>query len=302
MTPEQIADRESKFALKLVDSAAKQFTMGEPVDIGDGFDIKPISTKFDSFYYHSDTTKSKICLHFTVGVLPGDISTLTKENNHMSVQYVVDSLGNTYNLFDDKYWSYHLGANAVGGNSDMSKESIGIEISNYGPLVAKDGKFLDAYGNVYTTDLDFVDEINYRGYYYYAKMSERQIDAVAHLVVYLCQKHVIPINFKSDGEVFKSAKDALAFTGIFCHSNVRKDKFDLPPETMQKIIDRIEELCNPKVEEPVQESEPEPEAEPVQEPEKVEAPVAEQEEPKPVETKPMTFWQKLLLFLRCAFE
>ena len=201
MTPEQIADRESKFALKLVDSSAKQFTVGTPIDIGDGFDIKPLATKFDSFFYHSETKKTKICLHFTVGVLPGDIATLTKENNHMSVQYVVDGLGNTYGLFDDAYWSYHLGAKAVGGNADMSKQSIGIEISNYGPLTSKEGKFLDAYGNVFTSDVDFVDEINYRGYYFYAKMTDRQIDAVAHLLVYLCQKHMIPIEFKEDGRV-----------------------------------------------------------------------------------------------------
>lgn len=300
MTPEQIADRESKFALKLVDSSAKQFTVGTPIDIGDGFDIKPLTTKFDSFFYHSETKKTKICLHFTVGVLPGDIATLTKENNHMSVQYVVDGLGNTYSLFDDAYWSYHLGAKAVGGNADMSKQSIGIEISNYGPLTSKEGKFLDAYGNVFTSDVDFVDEINYRGYYFYAKMTDRQIDAVAHLLVYLCQKHMIPIEFKEDGEPFASNKEALSFTGIFCHSNVRKDKFDMPPEMVQKIVDRVEELIRPEI--PAEEPEPEPKSEPEQVQET--KPQIEEPVPTPVteEPKKMSFWQRLLELLRAAFE
>ena len=101
MTPETISERESKFALKLIDSTAKQFTAGTKISIGNDFAITPISTSFKSYYYQTKTVKKQICLHFTVGVLPGDIATLTKADNHMSVQYVVDRLGFIYRLFPD---------------------------------------------------------------------------------------------------------------------------------------------------------------------------------------------------------
>ncbi len=319
MTPETISERESKFALKLIDSTAKQFTAGNKIGIGNDFAITPISTSFKSYYYQTKTEKKQICLHFTVGVLPGDIATLTKADNHMSVQYVVDRLGFIYRLFPDDYWSYHLGSTAIGGNSVMSKQSIGIEISNYGPLRFKDGKYIDAYGNTYTTDVSLVDSVSYRGYDYYAKMSERQKEAVARLLVYLSERHNIPLKFKDYiGEVFGSAEEAVAFRGIFCHSNVRPDKFDLPPEMTLQIKDVLDNITKPSDPEP-------PKEEPKEEPPKEEAAPVETapEEPKhdyhveetpkgdlvivdkaaaTVEAPKKSWWQRLVEFLRNAFE
>ena len=318
MTPETISERESKFALKLIDSTAKQFTAGNKIDLGNGFFITPLSTVFKSYFYQTRTEKKQICLHFTVGVLPGDIATLTKENNHMSVQYVVDRLGFVYRLFPDDFWSYHLGSTAIGGNSVMSKQSIGIEISNYGPLRLKDDKYVDAYGNTYTTDDSLVDAVSYRGYDFYAKMSDRQKEAVARLMVYLSERHNIPLTFKDCiGDVFETAEEAVSFRGIFCHSNVRKDKYDLPPEMVFQIEDVLGNITK--------RSEPEPPKEAPKVEHKPEEPKAEEpkEEPKhdyhveetpkgdlvivdkaaqPVVVPQNTWWQKLVEFIRKAFE
>ena len=51
MTPETIASRESKFATTLTDSSGKKFTAGNPIDIGDGFSIIPISPGFKTYFY-----------------------------------------------------------------------------------------------------------------------------------------------------------------------------------------------------------------------------------------------------------
>lgn len=319
MTPETISERESKFALKLIDSTAKQFTAGNKISLGNDFFITPLSTSFKSYYYQTRTEKKQICLHFTVGVLPGDIATLTKENNHMSVQYVVDRLGNVYRLFPDDFWSYHLGASAVGGNAVMSKQSIGIEISNYGPLRIKEDRYIDAYGNTYTTDDNLVDAVSYRGYDYYAKMSDRQKEAVARLLVYLSERHDIPLKFKEYiGDVFDSDEEAVAYRGIFCHSNVRPDKFDLPPEMTLQIKDVLDSIT--KKEEPAKVEEPK--KEPKEEPKPVEM-TAEPSEPKhdyhvdetpsgdvvivdkaaPAVAEPKkSWWQRLVDFIRGAFE
>lgn len=259
MTPETIANRESKFATTLTDSSGKKFTAGNPIDLGDGFSIIPISPGFKTYFYQTRTVKTQICLHFTVGVITGDVASLTKENNHMSVPYVVDRSGHIYRLFDDAFWSYHLGSTAIGGNAVMSKQSIGIEISNYGPLKDKEqnGNYVDAYGNLYTTDPANVDFVSYRGYCYYAKMTEIQKKAVAHLLKYLSEKHGIPLTFKEMiGDVFDTAAEAVAYKGIFCHSNVRKDKYDMPPEVTLQIKDTLDDM-NKVVEQVAAEPEPE---------------------------------------------
>jgi hypothetical protein len=306
MTPETIHDREKKFAEKLTDSSGKTFTAGNPIDIGDGFTIRPISPGFKTYFYQTKTEKTQICLHFTVGVITGDIASLTKENNHMSVPYVVDRCGNIYRLFDESFWSYHLGSSAIGGNAVMSKQSIGIEISNYGPLKEKDGKFIDAYGNTYTSKAEQVDSVSYRGYNYYAKMTDVQKHALAHLLKYLSEKHGIPLNFKEyTGEVFASPEEAVAYRGVFCHSNVRKDKFDLPPEFTLQIQDALNEFLCGK-EEPVSEPEPEPVEEPVKE-----TPSDEPNEPEDTEADttgpdeeqvPPTFWERVVAWLSSIFN
>ena len=303
MSPDTINTREKKFTDNLTDSSGKKFTAGTPIDIGDGFYITPLTAPFKTYYYQTKAEKSKICLHFTVGVITGDIASLTKENNHMSVPYVVDRLGNIYRLFDDSFWSYHLGSAAIGGNQIMSKASIGIEISNYGPLKLKDDKFVDAYGNTYCSDMGYVDAVSYRGYSYYAKMTAKQTDAVAHLLAYISEKHGIPLEFKDYiGEVFDTPEDAVNFRGVFCHSNVRSDKFDLPPEMTLQIVDSLKRM-NEKPEpepEPVKE---EPKEETAEEPPKQEEPVPEDTDEEPSsepeeEQVPKSTWERFVEWLK----
>jgi N-acetylmuramoyl-L-alanine amidase len=80
-----------------------------------------------SYYYKEETVKKKIILHFTLDYLKGDIATLT--TNHVSVPFVVGRSGLIYNLFASKYWSYHLGPGASGGNTAMSKDCICVASS-----------------------------------------------------------------------------------------------------------------------------------------------------------------------------
>ena len=59
-------------------------------------------------------------------------------------------------------------------------------------------------------------------------MTDVQISATAALIKYLGKKHNIPMNFKSDDTPFANNAEAVAFKGVFYHTNVRKDKFDWP--------------------------------------------------------------------------
>jgi hypothetical protein len=107
------------------------------------------------------------------------------------------------------------------------------------------------------------------------------------------------------GEVFTSPEEAVAYRGVFCHSNVRKDKFDLPPEFTLQIQDALNEfLCGN--EEPVRAPEPEHVEESVKE--------TPQDEPNELvdteadttgpdeEQVPPTFWERVVAWLSSIFN
>ena len=228
--PETIKKHEDDFFKNLTNSSGVKYSLKATTDIGNGIKVYSIRPNFTSYYYNVKTAKKSICLHFTVGYIKSDTSSLSKADNHVSVSYVVDRSGRIYEMFPDTEWSYHLGSGAIGGNGAMSKQSIGIEVSNYGPLKLSGDKLVDAYKNEYckVSETEFYSKQNYRGYDYYASMTDVQIEAVATLVKYLARKHDIPMNFKPDDSPFATDAAALAFKGVFYHTNVRKDKFDWP--------------------------------------------------------------------------
>ena len=282
MHPNTIATKESQFAKNLKLASGTVLREIERREIDGGFTIRSIRAPAETYYYKAVTLKTAICLHFTVGYILSDIAALTKADSHVSVSYVVDRSGNIYELFDHRYWSYHLGSGAVGGNGAMSKHSIGIEISNYGPLTLSNGKLLDAYGNTYCSESEsaLYDKCEYRGKSYYASMSPEQTAATAALIKYLCSTNGIPLEFKGDDSPFSSADEATTFKGIFYHTNVRKDKYDWPFGPSVKAV--ISACTEPDpVPEPIPEPvfEPEPE-EPVSEPEHEHS--HEQQKPTPV--------------------
>lgn len=185
----------------------------------------------DDWYYKSASNKDKIVLHFTAGVLHGDIGELTRQR--VSVAYVLARDGTVYELFDPKYWSYHLGRGATGGNQKNSKSSIGIEISNFGPLtLSEDKTFLKTWSDKSYCRIDQTEAYvhvkeGYRGHYYFATYTDAQYRALDSLITNICREHNIlrrlppvdqrGINLNQIGE------------GIWSHENFRADKLDVGP-------------------------------------------------------------------------
>lgn len=297
MRPETIQKREDEFFANLTNSAGVKYKLIQTTDIGQGVKIYSIRPDFTSYYYATKTTKKSICLHFTVGYIKSDTTALSTKDNCVSVSYVVDRSGHIYEMFPDTEWSYHLGSGAVGGNGNMSKQSIGIEISNYGPLKLSGENLVDAYGNNYCTvaETQFYDKLNYRGYDYFASMTDAQISATAALIKYLGKKHDIPMNFMPSDAPFANNAEAQAFKGVFYHTNVRKDKFDWPfGPSLKSVIAACSDVL-PKVGEAKADATKTAavpaEAKPVEAPKPVETPKAEVKAPevkKAPEIKPAT--------------
>jgi N-acetyl-anhydromuramyl-L-alanine amidase AmpD len=215
----------------------------------------------DEEYIKKETRKETIYLHHTAGGSRPDWSIGGWEKDFLKDKNgnpVLDSNGNPKPLkvgtsyvigrkssstddvlwdgkilraFDDKFWAYHLGISSS-KNEDLNSKSIGIEICNYGPLtLGKDSRFYN-YVNKPINDSEVVElDKPFRGYKYYEKYTDAQIDSTYKLIKYLQNKWAIEIEkgiydenwFNFDSKWFTNG-------GLRSHTQVRQDKFDLFPQ------------------------------------------------------------------------
>jgi N-acetyl-anhydromuramyl-L-alanine amidase AmpD len=243
MKATDIANQESDFQITGIDGKGKKFILSDtsvpiPGEAGSMAYTSCTQANNDSSFYYTDlVAKKKITLHFTMGYLKGDIATLSTPSNHVSVPFVVGRNGKTYNLFASKYWSYHLGPSAVGGNQPMSQSCIGIEISNIGPLKKIGSNLVTSYSDsdVYCQEADtqFYTALAtpYRGFSYYATFTDAQYETIITLLRYLTSKYGIPRQFVDAGKRYNTltADEFVNFTGIVSHVNCRTDKVDIGP-------------------------------------------------------------------------
>ena len=252
MKAASIVSHENSFQTSGIDSNGKKFILKEiSVKIPNSTESITLidcvrDNKDKSYYYEEETTKRKIMLHYTMGYLKGDIATLTK--GHVSVPFVIGRNGNIYNLFPSKYWSYHVGPGAMGGNTAMSKECIGIEISNIGPLVKNGANLVTTYSkeDVYCSldETQYYTKLpaKYRGFEYYANYTEAQFKATAQLIKFLCAKYNLPKTILPELGRYDimTANDFTKLKGVVTHVNCRKDKTDIGAAfDWQRVINSI---------------------------------------------------------------
>ncbi len=203
-----------------------------------------------SGYFHDVAyPKQRIVMHFTAGNLRGDMSTLTRQDFHVSVAFVIARDGTIYQLFPSKFWSGHLGkgvGNDGTGNA-QDKATIGIELSNYGFLTEHQGNLETIYSrqvdpatgktgpaDVYCSlsDEDAYQKLNvpFRGQVYYPTHTQAQYESLIVLLRYLTAAFNIPRAFLPEATRFQTTNDVLNFKGIVSHINYRPSgKWDIGP-------------------------------------------------------------------------
>jgi len=197
-----------------------------------------------SFFYPEDhdknKTKDKIVLHFTSGRLAGDLQTLTQEDYHVSTAFILGRDGTIYQLYSARQYSNHIGGSqspdrAIGGNKVNEGNTIGIEISNWGPLdFDPEQHILTTYTGHNFCSMNETDAYikltnTYRERRYFARPTEEQYDSLILLLRYLTDELDIERNFLPEGKreaLFTSDEEANAFKGICCHTNFRIGKWD----------------------------------------------------------------------------
>lgn len=136
--------------------------------------------------------------------------------------------GKILRAFDDRYYAYHLGINTA-NYKDLNSRSIAIEICNYGHLtIGKDGRFYN-YVNKPINEKEVIKlDKPFRGYEYFERYTDAQIENLRKLMIYLINKH----NIKIEGKIYneKWFEYNAKVSGIKSHSNIRLDKYDIFPQ------------------------------------------------------------------------
>ena len=202
------------------------------------------------YFYPVKHPKQRIVLHFTAGNLRSDMQSLTQQSRYVSVAFVIARDGTIYQLFPPEFWSGHLGegvGNQKGTGNPQDKATIGIEISNYGFLVPRDGNLETIYsrlkdpaiGKVGPVDL-YCAQTNTAAYQklvtpfrersFYPTYTPVQYDSLIILLRYLTAKFAIPRQFLPEPKRFQTTTDVLNFKGIVSHINYRSSgKWDIGP-------------------------------------------------------------------------
>lgn len=195
-------------------------------------------------YLKQSTKKDKIFIHFTAGGPSASnvIKYWDSDEPRVATAFVID--GNTaeaYECFHPDYWSFHLGVK--GTNGALDKSSIGIEICAWGPLTKKGDKFYTYVNTEVSADQVYELDVPFRGFKYFHKVSDAQLNTVEQLLEFLISEYQIPVQTSFDKSWFEFNQELInkKTPGLWTHTNVRKDKSDMYPD--QRLIDMLNRLA-----------------------------------------------------------
>ena len=199
-------------------------------------------------YIKQVTKKNQIYLHHTAGGTDGYVVYKWWEMNkeRIATHFVIAADGTILQGYDLKYWAFHLGAKESTFNSQgvrwrsLDKQSIGIELCNWGQLTKRDGQYYNyVNGKVDADEVTILDE-PFKGFSYYHAYTDAQIESLRKLIIHIKDQTGIDtkVNFS---QLWDISKEALKGTpGIYTHNSVRRDKNDVYP--CPKLIRMLQEL------------------------------------------------------------
>lgn len=190
-----------------------------------------------------ETHKKQIYLHHTAGGADA-ISTFTfwdADPLNVGTCCAISRNGQIAQGFSSKHWAYHLGLKSSHFKGlpyiNLDKNSIGIELCNWGYLTQKGTKFYNYVGKE-VKDVCKLDE-PFKGYKYFENYTKEQIASVKDLLLLWRDKYAIDLSHNED--IWDVTKRALSGkNGLFTHNSVRADKIDVYPHPL--LIEMLNDL------------------------------------------------------------
>ncbi|PKR79567.1 hypothetical protein CW751_14550 [Brumimicrobium salinarum] len=214
-------------------------------------------------YHNQPTEKKSIFLHHTAGWQnPYRVIDDWGQRPHkVATEFVIggqsiqndnsDHDGKILQAIPNNYWAWHLGI----GNNPLHSQSIGVELCSFGRLTKgyfeKDEngkpKSITRAKNSYFTyvgqevDPEQVEKLTepFKGFSFYHKYSEKQLQSLKKLLHHLGNKHNIDIREGLPNLIQKKGVKAFEIVsknmclntpGIWAHSNVNCSKNDISPQ------------------------------------------------------------------------
>jgi len=188
-------------------------------------------------YFEEVIPKTQIYLHHTAGAPNADQvwQWWITDTTPIATCVVVDDSGEIVQGFSSKFWAYHLGLKTKHFSimgvpyKNLDKTSIGIELTNWGQLTQKNGKFYNYVGGEIPANQVCELETPHRGYKYYHNYTDAQIESTKELLLLWKEKYNIPLTYNED--IWDICPRALkGEAGVYTHNSVRKDKSDIHPQ------------------------------------------------------------------------
>ena len=216
-------------------------------------------------YFREEHEKKMIVLHHTAGWNNGRgvFDWWASNKQKVATCCAVEDDGKIVQGFSSKFYGWHVNVwsrynqlpnylkNIRKPASYYERHSIGIEVTNWGPLQMRGGN-LYAWVNNYglkgkgvIVDPDKTPvikyESGYRGHRYYEKYTDEQIQTTYDLCYYWMDRYEIPFTFKGADHFFDINQEAISGArGIHSHSGFRTDKFDMHPQP--ELIEMLQAL------------------------------------------------------------
>jgi hypothetical protein len=225
-------------------------------DLENHLDTQITLSQFEHYYldndeYHSGPNKPEyLFLHHTAGG-ENPVATVDMWNNDtrgkIGTEFVIGGTsingkstkwdGLIVKCMPDGGYGAHLGDN---GSQSMHVNSVGIEVCNFGPLTKVGNVFKTYTGSIVHPDQVCDLGFKFRGFQYYHKYTDAQIEALRELILFIEERDGINIKkglvewltTKTHAEAFDFSKDAWSgkVKGMLTHTNTRKDKSDMSPQ------------------------------------------------------------------------
>jgi N-acetyl-anhydromuramyl-L-alanine amidase AmpD len=196
-------------------------------------------------YFKQEVAKKQIVLHHTAGNSSG-VATINNWNidnrGRIATCVTISGPGNKTSLdgeicqaFSSKHWAYHLGVKQEVFRAfkvpyvELDKHSIGIEICNWGQLESRNGKFYNYVDREVAADQVTELSLAYKGYRYFHKYSDAQIQSVKDLLLYWKNIYKIDLTYDYNQMFTVNTKALKGENGLYSHNSYRKDKIDIYP-------------------------------------------------------------------------
>jgi hypothetical protein len=202
-------------------------------------------------YYNTESEKVQIYIHSTqLNINPFRIidhySVTADSNIKTAPSFIISSKprydndnyadGSIIQVYPSKYWCHHLHlkeSHIIQGGpgiDTLNRNSISIEICNWGPLIDTEHGVCTQTGTYLKDDDVYEFNTPYRGYKYFNKYTDKQLESLQNLLILLGKRWNIDVKFKGNGIFSVDRRALMGQPGVYCHNSVRPDIVDISPQ------------------------------------------------------------------------